>query len=444
MTVTTDDFLAHFGVKGMKWGVTHQIGPTGRVTGVREPKPEPVLVLTKKFSTGDSVSIYQDPPSGFVQLLSRHFKSYKEEQEKLKSFTFKDKDGTKVGDASFVRSSPDSLYLEWLGIKKDHRGKGYATAAMEGVKEYARHENIKKLTLEVPGNAPDARHIYEKMGFEFDGAADYKNDKRDAIWGGLYNMTLHVDSVKHANDDMDIWAKTFATEFAAFLIDNFSDLKVAEFEHSGLDSKEGEMVDTTDDFLAHFGVKGMKWGVRHDPNRAANRQTARIAKASDRAAKVRQKEAARQAQAKAEVQRAKNHDATVLKARKNLPKSARDLRIAKADYRVNKQTMGRAAAKEILNKHKQTYRVNKRNASLLTGKEQVAAQAEHLKQLQYREMMRQELDRQRQREATTKLLQDLLNPPRVTQPRYDHGPYGPPKPAAPRDGGHYTATPHRG
>jgi hypothetical protein len=29
----TDDFLAHFGVKGMKWGVRHPVGPDGRVTG---------------------------------------------------------------------------------------------------------------------------------------------------------------------------------------------------------------------------------------------------------------------------------------------------------------------------------------------------------------------------------------------------------------------------
>lgn len=32
-TTDTDEFLAHFGVKGMKWGVRHVVGANGRVTG---------------------------------------------------------------------------------------------------------------------------------------------------------------------------------------------------------------------------------------------------------------------------------------------------------------------------------------------------------------------------------------------------------------------------
>nr|DAM54618.1 MAG TPA: N-acetyltransferase-like protein [Caudoviricetes sp.] len=44
---------------------------------------------------------------------------------------------------------------------------------------------VSKVTLEVPGISPDARHIYEKIGF--------KKNKRisdeDDVWGGLTSMT---------------------------------------------------------------------------------------------------------------------------------------------------------------------------------------------------------------------------------------------------------------
>jgi hypothetical protein len=45
MAENTDDFLAHFGVKGMKWGKTRERGSNGRVAGDPHPtSPEPVTV----------------------------------------------------------------------------------------------------------------------------------------------------------------------------------------------------------------------------------------------------------------------------------------------------------------------------------------------------------------------------------------------------------------
>lgn len=41
----------------------------------------------------------------------------------------------------------------------------------------------KQITLEVPGNSPDARHIYEKNGF-----VAGKSISEDDVWGGLTKM----------------------------------------------------------------------------------------------------------------------------------------------------------------------------------------------------------------------------------------------------------------
>jgi hypothetical protein len=43
--------------------------------------------------------------------------------------------------------------------------------------------------LEVPGNAPDARHIYEKLGFIDTGRTREKHNKS---WNGLTEMILKL------------------------------------------------------------------------------------------------------------------------------------------------------------------------------------------------------------------------------------------------------------
>jgi RimJ/RimL family protein N-acetyltransferase len=233
-----EDILAHFGVKGMHWGIRKNRTPS--------EKKQPKAILTHKFKSGDSVSIYEQPPSAVARLISRMSPKYADGVDKFKTFAFKDKDGKNVGNGSFDRTSKDELYLNWISVKPKYRGKGYASAAMKGVIKYAQNEGIKKLTLEVPGNAPDARHIYEKLGFKADGTM--LGEKGD-IWGGLFPMQMTVPSVKHAEFDETQWEQDFADEFAALLINTFGGGEV------------GHTIDV-DDVLAHFGVKGMKWGHR--------------------------------------------------------------------------------------------------------------------------------------------------------------------------------------
>jgi RimJ/RimL family protein N-acetyltransferase len=235
-----EDILAHFGVKGMHWGV--------RKNRAASEKKQPKLVLKHTFKSGDAVSIYENPPSSLARLIGRMSPKYAADAEKFKTFSFKDKDGKSVGDGAFNRTSKDELYLNWIGVKPKYRGKGYASAAMKGVVKYAQNEGIKKLTLEVPGNAPDARHIYEKLGFKADGKMI--GDTND-FWGGLSPMAMTVPSLKHAEFDETQWEQDFADEFAALLTKTFGGGEVTH------------MADV-EDILAHFGVKGMKWG-HHKP-----------------------------------------------------------------------------------------------------------------------------------------------------------------------------------
>lgn len=227
----TDDQLKHAGVKGMKWGVRKDESPSG-------------VVFSKALKDGGSLSVTKNPPSSISRFLSAINPAYRESSAKHHNFTLRDKDGKKVGDASFHQDSADSLNLEWVGVKSAHRGKGYASAALKGVVDFAESKGLKKLTLEVPGNSPDALHIYEKLGFKKTDSSDLVSD--DAFWGGLTRMELNVKTktLKHSDLDPE---------------------EVFEYIYRALNQvtteSEDAMAQSSDSF-AHAGVKGMRWGVR--------------------------------------------------------------------------------------------------------------------------------------------------------------------------------------
>lgn len=226
MSTDVDNFLAHYGVKGMKWGVRKDLE----------------VVFTKSLKNGGTLVATKDPTPPIAKVLSKLSSKYRESLESQHHFTLRNSEGKSVGDASFRQDSPDSLNLMWIGVKNKERGKGYASAAVGGVVKYAKDEGFNKLTLEVPGDAPDARHIYEKLGFKDTGV---KLGGDDDFWGGLTVMELNIaKSVKHSESLLDF---DDLTNYVIESIDNF-DL--------------GETGSTeVDDFLEHYGVKGMKWGI---------------------------------------------------------------------------------------------------------------------------------------------------------------------------------------
>lgn len=213
--------LEHFGVKGMKWGVRKADAPakSNPITGLG---PDSV---TRKTRSGEELTLTKKPPIALAQLIARHSEKYRNSANKNAFLEIKDSSGKKVGECSLTRVSKDEINLVWLGINKKERGKGYASAVMEAGVEFGRQSGAKRLTLEVPGHSPDAAHIYQKLGFKFvNNPKPFHNDPNDTFWGGLYNMEL-----------------------------NFSDVK-----HTGVPVLSDEAI------LRHYGVRGMKWGVRRD------------------------------------------------------------------------------------------------------------------------------------------------------------------------------------
>lgn len=63
------------------------------------------------------------------------------------------------------KKSPGEVNIVWVEIDQKYRGKGYSQSVLEEIIKFAKSSGYKKMTLEVPGISPNARHIYEKLGF---------------------------------------------------------------------------------------------------------------------------------------------------------------------------------------------------------------------------------------------------------------------------------------
>lgn len=172
MVKEVDDFLAHYGVKGMRWGVR---------------KADPRVMATRKLKNGNVLEMTKDPTPPIGRLLSR-IPAYKKALNDTVNMTLRDKDGKRIGDATLFKESDTSMNMAWIGVKKSERGKGYASAAVGAAIDFAKSQNMKKMTLEVPGNSPDALHIYEKHGFKTIKVLSSAND----VWGGLTSMELDL------------------------------------------------------------------------------------------------------------------------------------------------------------------------------------------------------------------------------------------------------------
>jgi GNAT superfamily N-acetyltransferase len=183
-----EEALVHFGVKGMRWGVRKGDTPKEKIKSfVQEP-------ITRTTKNGDQFTVVpkQGGQGPVMQALARRFPRHRALIENSAALDIQDKDGHKIGHAQVYRKSKDELNLVWLDIEESNRGQGYATAVMRAAKDLGGTQGFKKLTLEVPGISPDARHIYEKQGFVVTKKPS-KLNKAD-VWGGLTHMEYRYES----------------------------------------------------------------------------------------------------------------------------------------------------------------------------------------------------------------------------------------------------------
>jgi len=175
--------LKHFGTKGMKWGVRKEQEAKPIRGAVKEP-------IVRKTKNGDTLTLTPQPPGVINTGLAKLSKGWRERVDNGASLKITDESGKKIGTATFWFKGKDDIYLNWIQINKSARGNGYASEVLSAAAEHGKKTGRKRMVLEVPGNAPDARHIYEKMGFRPTGV---KMGNENDIWGGLTQYEYRFD-----------------------------------------------------------------------------------------------------------------------------------------------------------------------------------------------------------------------------------------------------------
>ena len=181
-------YIKHHGVKGMKWGVRRYQNKDGSLTAEGRKKYVDTIGDTKTYTkNGVEVTLRKQPVSIIAKTLSKVSPSIRDNIERADFIDIK-VEGKKVGDLQLYKESPKSLNVVWLGIESEHGGQGYGQAVMRAVVDHAKKQNLDTVTLEVPGISPNARHIYESLGFKSKGLITDEDDN----WGGLTAMELNL------------------------------------------------------------------------------------------------------------------------------------------------------------------------------------------------------------------------------------------------------------
>lgn len=182
MTEPVDEFLMHYGVKGMRWGKR----------GTRE-KPKAVTESRSvELKNGSKLQLEGQKTPLPAKLIAAMSPKFAHRINNSFNYSLKSPDGKKVGDLYLYKKKPDEMNVVWVEVDKKARGQGYASGAINATVELAKQQGLKKVTLEVPGNSPDARHIYEKAGFKVMKEPSKFEAKMDSVWGGLTEMQLDL------------------------------------------------------------------------------------------------------------------------------------------------------------------------------------------------------------------------------------------------------------
>lgn len=278
--------LYHFGVPGMKWGRRRFQKEDGSYTSQGQGRYDHGSLFSKHFSRKSEK---------YANKVKETAKSAKA-LSKYKGKTIRDKNGNVIADSKKVQSAlkgyekakekyrykADYYKRKAKGEKSDRAlkslvNKGYSNTKGGQKQREERNRKLKKAAMVGAGLAAAGLAAYG--GYKFHGAVKNANKRlinRD-LAGGIKNIKGHFDTQidwakKNAPYNVDMLEKS--KEW------NINNAYQSAQKHMREDSFGRALKNVAadkirrrkvrhDDFysggeLYHFGVKGMKWGVRHD------------------------------------------------------------------------------------------------------------------------------------------------------------------------------------
>lgn len=232
-----DDYLKHYGVLGMKWGVR------------RERSGKIKARATMSTRERDARNILEGTNDGVSERATKMYDgTFERAQFRIRSSIRNINKIPKYANANIKKDAKlRKEYYDEISKAVETHLNAAATKNRDGrmqlvFKFDASKESVPDVTLRVQENM---KQRYERRKSARSDMGELRERRREEQ--AVYESERKEEKLKHSNTNKDLEVKLVVVEDK---LGHITDLNLPEVEHGNYD-----------DFLMHYGVLGMKWGV---------------------------------------------------------------------------------------------------------------------------------------------------------------------------------------
>lgn len=91
------------------------------------------------------------------------------------------------------KAREQELLMDGIAVSEDYRAKGVGTALFQALVEYAKSHDYKRIRLDVIDTNPDARRLYERLGFKEERTNTFEALRPFLGFGAATTMVYELD-----------------------------------------------------------------------------------------------------------------------------------------------------------------------------------------------------------------------------------------------------------